>query len=164
MVKLNVSHIDQKLLDQVSLEAQKSKRGRMNYNFHQPTDAVQRFLNAIEPGSYICPHRHVSPERDETFLVLRGAGAVLVFSDKGDIIDIYMMNASEAQWGVDIPGGLYHSIVSLEKNSVFYEIKPGPYHPDTDKGFAQWAPAAHTPEAVDYLAHLEREIFIFSKS
>jgi cupin fold WbuC family metalloprotein len=42
----------------------------MNYNFHQAEDCLQRFLNAIEPESYIRPHRHINPEREEIFLLI----------------------------------------------------------------------------------------------
>ena len=51
--------IDVELLDTVSAAAQTSPRGRKNHNFHT-ADAAQchRLLNAIEPGSYVAPHRH----------------------------------------------------------------------------------------------------------
>ena len=43
--------IDEQLLNQVSEEARKSPRLRMNYNFHQSLeDKCHRFLNAVEPA------------------------------------------------------------------------------------------------------------------
>ncbi|HNH35631.1 MAG TPA: WbuC family cupin fold metalloprotein, partial [Rhodocyclaceae bacterium] len=50
--------IDAALLDAVSNEAKASPRQRKNRNFH-PTDnhPGHRLLNAIEPGSYVAPHR-----------------------------------------------------------------------------------------------------------
>ena len=62
------------LLDKVVKEAQASERRRMNFNFHQLEDPANRMLNAIEPESYIRPHRHLEPPRDEAFFVLRGKG------------------------------------------------------------------------------------------
>lgn len=62
------------LLDQVVKEARASERRRMNFNFHQLEDPANRMLNAIEPESYIRPHRHLEPPRDEAFFVLRGQG------------------------------------------------------------------------------------------
>ncbi len=48
MIKL----IDKQLLDDVSIQDQKSDRLRMNYNFHQSLDdKCHRFLNAVEPGT-----------------------------------------------------------------------------------------------------------------
>ena len=64
--------ITERLLDEVSSEAQESSRLRMNYNFHDTLDApVQRMLNALEPGTYLPPHRHANPDREEMYLVLR---------------------------------------------------------------------------------------------
>ena len=62
------------LLDQVVKEARASERRRMNFNFHQLADPANRMLNAIEPESYIRPHRHHEPPRDEAFFILRGKG------------------------------------------------------------------------------------------
>ena len=46
--------IDKQLLDDVSRQAQKSDRLRMNYNFHQSLDdKCHRFLNAVEPGTKV---------------------------------------------------------------------------------------------------------------
>lgn len=63
--------IDEKLLDQVTVEAQASPRLRMNYNFHETLDApAQRLLNALEPGTVLPIHRHMHTA--ETYVVLRG--------------------------------------------------------------------------------------------
>lgn len=75
----NPVQIHSDLLDQVVKEARASERRRMNFNFHQLEDPANRMLNAIEPESYIRPHRHLEPPRDEAFFVLRGKG-LLYFS------------------------------------------------------------------------------------
>ena len=50
--------ISEELLDSVSQEARESSRLRMNYNFHESLDApIHRLLNALEPGTYLPPHR-----------------------------------------------------------------------------------------------------------
>ena len=64
--------IDKQLLDKTNEQAKQSPRLRMNYNFHERLDdPVNRLLNAMEPGSYIRPHRHLDPDKDEIFLLLR---------------------------------------------------------------------------------------------
>lgn len=148
--------IDKSLLDRVSQQARLTPRKRMNHNFHQSTDSVQRFLNAIEPDSYIRPHRHINPNRDEVFLVLRGKGGVVQFNSEGQITGVHKLDISQGCWGVDIPGGIYHTIVAIVPGSVFYEVKPGPYNPDADKGFAPWAPPEGSESAVPYLAYLKQ--------
>lgn len=156
--------IDLKLLEQTSLKAQHSDRKRINHNFHDYEDAIQRFLNAIEPESYIRPHRHAEPMRDEIFLVLKGSGAVLIFDRDGTITAIHLLELSLGFWGIDIPGGTYHTIISREKGSVFYEIKQGPFNPEAPKGFAPWAPVEGTEEADTYLQHLQQAVSQFKES
>ena len=126
----------------------------MNYNFHQLEDPANRMLNAIEPESYIRPHRHRTPPKDEGFLILKGAGKCLIFDENGKVTEVCTLDPLDGKWGVDIPAGIYHTILSLEPNTVFYEVKPGPYAPASDKDFAPWAPPEGTPEAAAYLEDL----------
>ena len=58
--------ISEELLDSVSHEARESSRLRMNYNFHESLDSpIHRLLNALEPGTYLPPHRHT--DKEETY-------------------------------------------------------------------------------------------------
>ena len=79
--------IDQTLLSNLSQRARQHSRRRLNHNFHKPPDVVNRMLNAVEPDSCICPHRHQHHPLEESFLVLRGAGAVIVFTEVGEVED-----------------------------------------------------------------------------
>ena len=70
--------IDNNLLDQVTEEAKKSERLRMNFNLHDNLDAkAQRLLNALEPGTILPIHRH--RHTAETYIVLRGSIKVIFF-------------------------------------------------------------------------------------
>jgi cupin fold WbuC family metalloprotein len=56
--------LDRALLDAVSSDAAARPRLRANYNFHPADDfPAHRLLNAIEPGSYLPPHRHLDPNK-----------------------------------------------------------------------------------------------------
>lgn len=154
MTHQNVRRINQSLTSSLTQKARQTPRKRLNFNFHQPQDRVQRFLNAIEPESYIRPHRHTNPSQDEIFLVLKGKGAVIIFDERGKIEETILLDAQAGHWGVDIPGGIYHTVVALEKESVFFEVKEGPYQPSTNKTFAPWTPEENTREAEDYLKSL----------
>lgn len=146
--------IDKQVLDETSGKAKLSPRLRMNYNFHELTDPIQRMLNAIEPGSYIRPHRHKHPDKREIFLLLRGKGAVIIFDDSGRVTDVHLLEAGGEKLGVEIPPGAWHTIVSLEEGTVFFEIKDGPYVEITDKDFAPWAPAPGDTNQGEYLQRL----------
>ncbi len=133
--------IDESFIDQTSAKAKESERLRMNYNFHNLEDPINRLLNAMEPGTYIQPHKHEDPDRFEVFLCLRGRFLVIIFDDEGNVTDHTILNARKGNFGVEIPEKTYHTLLSLESGSVAYEIKEGPYLPATAKNFAPWAPA-----------------------
>lgn len=151
--------IDQTLLDSLTAEAAASPRLRKNHNFHpELDDPCQRLLNAMEPGSYIRPHRHLEPPKPESFLRVRGKLALLTFDESGDIEDILLLSEDSGVAGADLPPGVWHTLVSLEPGSVFFEAKPGPYRPHAPGDVADWAPEEGGPAATAYLADLERAI------
>lgn len=151
--------IDDALLDEVSAEARQSPRGRKNRNFHN-NDAQpgHRLLNAIEPGSYIMPHRHLDPNKDETMVVLRGSLGLVTFDDQGMIVDALSIGDGGAAIGMDIPHGTWHTVFALEPGTVFLEAKAGPYLPLTADEKAPWAPAEGDSGAAVYLAGLVARI------
>ena len=144
------------LLDSVTAEAEKSARLRMNYNFHDSLDEpLHRLLNAVEPGTYLPPHRHKNPDKVEIYTVLRGSLITFLFDDAGNVTEYVELNPQKGMYGMEIPAGRWHSIVVLEPGTVIYEIKLGPYAPLAAENFAPWAPdAANTEEAIKYMADL----------
>ena len=147
--------IDSILLDEVTHLARGSERGRRNYNFHATDDAVShRLLNAMEPGSYLQPHRHLDAAKDETFVVLRGAFGLILFDADGNVTQTALLRADGETVGVNIPKGTFHSLLSFEPGSVFFEAKAGPYRPLTTEEKAPWAPSEGDPAATDYLGTL----------
>ena len=128
--------IDQKLLDQVSIQAKESTRLRMNYNFHQSLDdKCHRMLNAVEPGTEVPIHRH--PTKDESFVILRGKVRSTTYNDDGSIIDSVVLSQEDGVYGVDIPKGIWHKLESLEPNSVIFECKEGPFVPHKEDGILE---------------------------
>jgi cupin fold WbuC family metalloprotein len=147
--------ITDEFINVTTREAQQSARQRMNYNFHpNHEDPLHRLLNAMEPGTYVQPHKHENPDKFEIFLVLRGRFAVFTFDDKGSITDHIVLDAHCGSYGVEIAERTYHTLVSLEPGSVAYEVKAGPYSTTTAKDFAPWAPAEGNPEVPAYLENI----------
>ncbi len=150
-----ITLIDDALLDEVCAEAAASPRRRKNRNFHPRDDhPAHRLLNAMQPDSYIPPHRHLDPHKDETFVVLRGLLGLLVFDDEGTMVHRLKVGAGGTALGVDIPHGIWHTAVALESDTVFLEAKAGPYLPFLPAEKAPWAPAESAPEAAQYLSML----------
>lgn len=147
--------IDRKLLDRISTQARENPRLRKNWNIHESDDfCCHRLLNAIEPGSYIRPHRHLDPAKDETFLIVRGRLGVILFDEAGLVAKKILLAADGDTLAVDIPHGIFHTAVSLTTGTIFFEAKAGPYLPLADGEKAGWAPEDGTPDVASYLAGL----------
>ena len=128
--------IDKALLDRVSEQAKSSSRLRINYNFHQSLDdKCHRMLNAIEPGTEIPIHRH--PDKDESFVVLRGKVRSTTYNNDGSVIESVVLSQEEGLYGVDIPKGVWHKLESLESGSVVFECKEGPFVPHEEDGILE---------------------------
>ena len=148
--------IRRECLDALSSTARESPRRRKNLNFHaELSHPAQRLLNAVEPGSYIRPHRHSHPDRDETFVVVRGALGLVIFDDSGRVTHSVVLRANGDTVGGHVPSGTFHTLVSLEPGSIFFEAKAGPYEAITDKDFGPWSPPEGHPDVAAYLGKLE---------
>ena len=147
--------IDRKLLDRLSTQAGENPRLRKNWNIHESDDfCCHRLLNAIEPGSYIRPHRHLDPTKNETFMIVRGRLGVILFDEAGLVAKKILLAADGDTLAVDIPHGIFHTAVSLATGTIFFEAKAGPYLPLADGEKAVWAPEDGTPDVAPYLAGL----------
>jgi cupin fold WbuC family metalloprotein len=148
-----VQLIDRSLIERITAAAKNSERKRMNHNFHGSADAaVHRFLNVLTRETWVRPHRHLSPPKHESFLVLEGRIAVFVFSDDGAVTSSWLLG--EQTLGIDLPPGVWHTVVAVTETAVCYEVKPGPWDPATDKEFAPWAPDEGDPAAAEYRRRL----------
>ena len=120
--------INKELLDQVSQQATDSPRLRMNYNLHDSLDAkAQRLLNALQPGTELVIHLH--HKTAETYLVIRGAIKVIFYNDNNEITDEFIIDPKTEEYGIHIPKSQWHTLEVLEKDTVIFEVKDGPYMP-----------------------------------
>jgi cupin fold WbuC family metalloprotein len=152
-------------LSALSDRASDNKRMRQHQNihkgFHEP---CQRLFNAIEPGSYIRPHRHASVPRDELLVALRGLMALVTFDDAGQVQRIVRFGSEkygcDLAIGVEIDPETWHTVVALEQGSILLEVKAGPFDPIQPKDLAQWAPSEGSSEALIYVNQLRHFIEI----
>jgi cupin fold WbuC family metalloprotein len=153
-----VTWIDRTLLDDLSEAASASPRRRKNHNFHPADDFVaHRLLNAILPDSYIPPHCHADASKDETILVLRGRLGVVIFAPDGRVLERAVLSVDGPRVGIDIPHGVFHTLVALDDECLMFEAKAGPFRPLTDAEKARWAPAEGDSAAAAYLDGLRRD-------
>jgi len=154
--------IDKKLLDETTARAKISPRLRMNYNFHERLDEpVNRILNAMEPGTYLRPHRHCNPDKTEIFILLRGKVAFFLFDNDGQITNTVLLDPLNGCYGAEIPAGVWHGLLVLESGSVIYEIKEGPFTPLSPENMAPWSPPVEDTEGANrYMEKLKMSLMI----
>jgi cupin fold WbuC family metalloprotein len=150
--------IDQNTITELCDKAQASERRRAHLNLHpQLDDPIQRLAAAIEPDSYIRPHRHPEAGKWELFTVLRGRFMVYRFDELGTILSKELLTATgDAASLIEMPAGSWHCVMALDTGSVFFEVKPGPYTPLDDKDFASWAPAEGSAGVSDFMQWLKQ--------
>ena len=110
-------------------------------------DPVHRLLNAVEPGTYVRPHRHAHPARSETIVALAGRIGLVLFDAEGGVLGRRVLESAGETLGADLPPEAWHTVVALDPGSVFFEAKAGPYVPAAGADLASWAPAEGSPEA-----------------
>jgi cupin fold WbuC family metalloprotein len=147
--------LSQRGLEQAVEYSRRSSRRRVIQPFHRSAaDPLHRMLNAVQPDSYVRPHRHLDPPKAEAWIVLRGAVAFFTFDDDGKVRDCMRLAAGGELFGVDLVPGVYHGFIALEADTVIYEVKTGPYRESDDKAFAPWAPAEGDAGAEAYMQEL----------
>jgi cupin fold WbuC family metalloprotein len=139
--------VTQGQLTELTATASASPRLRRNLNLHPVLeDPIQRLFNAIEPGTYVRPHRHARENGWELMLAVRGAFSILTFDDEGTVLErVELGSEAGAATAAEIPPYTWHAVVVNEPGTVMFEAKPGPYCAVGDKDFAGWAPAEPAP-------------------
>ena len=139
--------ITEELIDGLIRKSAESPRKRVSFNLHRSfDDLVQRVINALQPGTYVRPHRHITMQKTESFVALRGSVGAILFDDAGNIVSSHRLEVGKGTAGIDFEPNQWHTLVALEPGTVCFEVKTGPYRVNTDKDFALWAPEEGSPE------------------
>ncbi|HKT32972.1 MAG TPA: WbuC family cupin fold metalloprotein [Gammaproteobacteria bacterium] len=143
--------IDRDLVAELHAKAVTSPRLRTHYNLHAShEEPIHRMCMAMEPGTYIRPHRH--PDKWELLLIVSGEMLVLTFDAAGKVLTRTLLSAGGYTYGVESPAGTWHAVATLAPSTVVFECKAGPYVPTPEQDFAPWAP----PEGHAHAAEFER--------
>lgn len=128
--------LDFELFDSILPQAEKSARGRMNYDLRTQAfedsgfwkDGSQRMLNVLTPGTVISVHRH--NETSETVICLRGAVEEVFFDEAGAELEHYVLRYGSPCSAIQVPRGVYHTCRCLEPGSVIFDAKDRAYDPE----------------------------------
>ncbi len=147
--------LDQSLFNALLDAAAQSPRRRAFKNLHQDfAEPVQRVVIAIQPDSYVPPHRHVGAHQWELFVMLAGSIDFCQFDDAGRLTARQALTAGSVLTGLELAPGAWHSIVAKPGGAVFLEVKQGPFDPAQPRYFAPFAPTEQDIQAGAYLAWL----------
>lgn len=151
--------LDRTLVETALAASRESERRRVILPFHKShEERLHRMFNALQPGTYVQPHRHLTSDKSEVFLLLKGALDFLLFDESGALTRVERLAAGSDAFGIDVMPGHYHGFVVREPDTLIYEVKPGPWVEGGDKDFAPWAPPEGAPDAARYAAALEQQI------
>jgi cupin fold WbuC family metalloprotein len=140
-----LKQITESTLTDLARQAQASPRRRANFNLHeQLDDPIQRLAIAMEPDTYVRPHRH--PHTWELLYPLAGRFVVLHFDDQGTVTGRAVLGGESRV--IETAAGGWHAVLSLDPGAVIFEVKHGPYMPIAEADYAPWSPAADSPNAV----------------
>ena len=124
-------------LTTMSEQAATVARLRAHRTLHEElSDPVQRLAIAMEPGTYIRPHRH--PQTWELLTPLRGRFVVLQFNDDGVVTQRTLLG--EETKVLEMPASTWHAVLSVDPGGVVFEVKQGPYRALAEEDCMAWAP------------------------
>ena len=145
--------INNELIDGLIRRATESPRRRSNFNLHPALDdVVQRLFVATKIDTYFRPHRHET--KWECALVIQGAFDLFIFDEDGTVTQKIRLGRSGDALGFEMPARTWHTWVAVEDDSVFFEVKEGPYDPVRGTTFASWAPPEGDAAVPAFLARL----------
>jgi cupin fold WbuC family metalloprotein len=107
--------------------------------------------------SYFPPHRHVG--KAQSCHIMRGRAAVFVFEEDGRVERCVVLGGDKTI--IRIGENRYHFTLPLSEFVIYHEGKLGPFLPEGDSIFAEWAPGrsvSMTEEIENYLSELQRHI------
>ena len=121
-------NFDRNVLDELTQRAKESPRLRMNLDLrNSPEDGSQRMLNALEPGTVLSIHRHMSTS--ETVAILRGRAVQYLYDDEGRETGSVLLEAGGEIPAMQVEIGQWHRLEALESGTVIVEFKNGRYEP-----------------------------------
>jgi cupin fold WbuC family metalloprotein len=149
--------------DDLTAKAHKNPRKRQHLNIHEDyQDPCQRLFNALEPDTYIRPHRHFSDPKTELLIGVRGLMALVVFNEDGPVNRVLRFGINQSierlAIGAEITPNTYHTVIALEYGSVLLEVKAGPFDPSKPKDPAPWAPEEGAVGSLSYLKQLKESL------
>ena len=132
-----ITPISEAKIQEAIVLSRQSPRKRIILPYHKrAADKMHRMFNIIQPQSYIRPHTHITAQKTETIVLLKGAVCFFIFDAEGTVLEQHILRAASLNFGIDIEPHIFHSFIAIEEDTVLFEVKPGPHDKELDKDFA----------------------------
>lgn len=135
-----ISAIGATELEKLKAAVKASPKGRARINAHPDgEDTLHEMIIAIDPASYIRPHKH--PGKSEAFHIVEGDVDIVVFSDDGEIDRIVELGApgGSRAFYYRMSSAFFHTLIIRSRMLIVHEITNGPFRPQATV-FADFAP------------------------
>jgi cupin fold WbuC family metalloprotein len=132
-------------IERLKSAAMRSPQRRARLCLHRSNDdALHEMIIALRSDCLFQPHRH--PNKTESFHLIEGRLAVVIFDDQGAPVRSLLLTPP-GQGGLIcyrmcIPA--FHAVLPLDEVVVFHEITNGPFR-QGDAVVAPWAPGEAEP-------------------
>ena len=142
-----------------------NKRKRVRLCSHRDVEELLHEMFIVHTkDTYVRPHKHVS--RIESCHIIEGFGDIVVFDQKGNIVEVTRMGGSStgSVFYHKLADPIYHTLIVRSDFLVFHEITNGPFR-SSNTVFAPWSPEEADGSAVEeFMEGLERNIDSFFSS
>lgn len=148
-----VKIISKKDIDDTLQYATSLKRAREPILIHEHFDEIpQRFVNCLDPKTYVRPHMHVVPSQWELMCWLSGEIIALLFDDYGKVTGKILMNEDNVRI-IEIPPFCYHTFIAIGYGA-YLEVRNCKYQPSVDRLYSAWSPEENSAQAKEYQSRL----------
>ncbi|HLZ03200.1 MAG TPA: WbuC family cupin fold metalloprotein [Bradyrhizobium sp.] len=159
LAKGPISAVGARELDMLKASVKASPKRRARINAHPDgEDALHEMIIAIDPSSYIRPHKH--PGKSEAFHIIEGEVDIVVFDDEGEISRVVALGepGSGRSFYYRMSKPFFHTLIIRSDMLIVHEITNGPFRPQGTV-FADFAPEDSEPDkAAAYQAELVRRV------
>ena len=99
----------------------------------KPTDKQHDMIILQQRKNFYKPHKHL--KKGETYHIMKGSMACVLFSNNGKINKICKINKSNI---FRTPINTYHTMLPISKFVIYHESKPGPFLKKNDSIYPKW--------------------------
>ena len=132
-LKDNYKFFDQKMIKFLEKNFLKIKKDIRICLHKNSSDKHHDMIILQQKDNFYLPHKHL--KKGETYHIIKGSMASILFNDNGKIKKIYKLVKDNI---FRTPINTYHTMVPLTKYVIYHESKIGPFLKKNDSIFPKW--------------------------